>query len=331
MGAIRGTPNSHALVRDSQGNVTDLNSPQKLVGWGAAYGINDAGRVLGTMRSSVGIYTDNQFRPLGGWDLMGAELLYSGDINSAGRAVATDIRGGPSYYFAASGEGTELVGATGMAINNRGEVTSSCPELFIWKAESGLTRIALPEGFTSARGQDITDGGVIAGSLYDRTTSRCRAFIDRAAAEIQALPLLAPYDSRQALAVTEQGRAIGFAMDSSGPKGSGKPVLWDNGAACDLNSLIPADSGWVLGSVSDMSNSGYAAGYGWYHGRAECFFLRPIPDPSGALMVFGAVTALLLGRRRSVFTAAAGPAARAGAGRPPAPGPPAGRSSSARP
>jgi probable HAF family extracellular repeat protein len=43
----------------------------------------------------------------------------------------------------------------------------------------------------------------------------------------------------------------------------------------DLNKLIPAGSGWVLGQGSGINNAGQIAGYGTIRGQSHAFLLTP--------------------------------------------------------
>jgi probable HAF family extracellular repeat protein len=57
---------------------------------------------------------------------------------------------------------------------------------------------------------------------------------------------------------------------------SGRPFIWsERHGMQDLNTLIRANSGWVLNSVSDINVWGQIVGSGIYNGRAHGFLLTP--------------------------------------------------------
>ncbi len=56
---------------------------------------------------------------------------------------------------------------------------------------------------------------------------------------------------------------------------AGGPVLWEKGVRYNLNSLIPANSGWVLQSVSSINDRGQIVGYGTHNGLRRGFILTP--------------------------------------------------------
>ena len=53
-----------------------------------------------------------------------------------------------------------------------------------------------------------------------------------------------------------------------------------NGVGIDLNSRIPAGSGWRLGTANAINDTGEIAGVGHHHGKRHAFLL--IPRGSGA-------------------------------------------------
>jgi probable HAF family extracellular repeat protein len=67
----------------------------------------------------------------------------------------------------------------------------------------------------------------------------------------------------------------------------------------DLNSLIPANSGWLLKQASAINDAGQIAGYGTIHGETHAFLLTPMPEPAG-LSLLGLCSVALLGRRRMI-------------------------------
>jgi hypothetical protein len=53
-------------------------------------------------------------------------------------------------------------------------------------------------------------------------------------------------------------------------------VLWENGRAHDLNSLIPPLSGWHLGRALAVNDRGQIAGTGEFRGEIRAFLLTPV-------------------------------------------------------
>ncbi len=52
--------------------------------------------------------------------------------------------------------------------------------------------------------------------------------------------------------------------------------LWRAGKTWDLNSLIPANSGWELEDAQSINDSGWIVGIGKYKGKEQAFLLKPL-------------------------------------------------------
>jgi len=64
----------------------------------------------------------------------------------------------------------------------------------------------------------------------------------------------------------------------SGRRPSREPnaIVWQNGEAADLNTLIPNDSGWHLTRADGINNHGQVVGKGIHNGHTRAFLLTPI-------------------------------------------------------
>ncbi|HEY9638265.1 MAG TPA: hypothetical protein V6D14_33050 [Coleofasciculaceae cyanobacterium] len=52
-------------------------------------------------------------------------------------------------------------------------------------------------------------------------------------------------------------------------------ALWERGKLKDLNSLIPANSGWELIRAEDINKKGQIVGWGFFNGQGRAFLLTP--------------------------------------------------------
>lgn len=73
-------------------------------------------------------------------------------------------------------------------------------------------------------------------------------------------------------------------------------ILWENGIAIDLNTLIPSGSGWNLLSAEGINDAGDIVGFGTFGGNSRAFLLT-IPEPSSVFMLLLAPLAWLRRRR----------------------------------
>jgi probable HAF family extracellular repeat protein len=77
-----------------------------------------------------------------------------------------------------------------------------------------------------------------------------------------------------ATAINNSGQVVGGAQ-AINPDGTTAwhGFLWQNGVMTDLNSNLPANSGWVLQSAQDVNDSGQITGYGLHNGHVHAYLL----------------------------------------------------------
>jgi hypothetical protein len=71
----------------------------------------------------------------------------------------------------------------------------------------------------------------------------------------------------------------------------------ENGAAIDLNTLLPVGSGWNLLSAEGINNAGDIVGYGTFGGQTRGFLRTAVPEPASGLLLACAGLAGLFLRR----------------------------------
>lgn len=69
--------------------------------------------------------------------------------------------------------------------------------------------------------------------------------------------------------LNDRGQVVGNGVASA--------LLWENGQMTDLQTLIPADSGWMLQYAGSINDRGQIVGYGIYQGSNHAFLLTPAP------------------------------------------------------
>ena len=100
-----------------------------------------------------------------------------------------------------------------------------------------------------------------------------------------ALPLLAGDASGSAAAINDQGVIVG----RSGPPGNGVAVKWspDGSTVTDLNTFLPANSGWTLEDALDINSKGQILGIGSLDGNQTYFVLDAASDLSASVVLTG--------------------------------------------
>ena len=75
--------------------------------------------------------------------------------------------------------------------------------------------------------------------------------------------------------INNHGQVVGQAETATGALHS---FLWQDGAMVDLNSRIPANSGWVLNTTFGIADDGRIVGQGVHNGAAHAYVLTPVED-----------------------------------------------------
>jgi probable HAF family extracellular repeat protein len=288
----------NAFLNDFTGmhSLVSLDDPRS---GGQAFGLNDAGQIVGTSPMDSGydqawLYSDGITRDLG---TLGGRVSRAYDINSAGqvvgeaelpdgtlRAFLYDPQGGMRDLGTLSGSADDHSSA--YAINNVGQVVGqshTALETFhacLW--ENGAVRDlgSLP-GYPYSAATDINDTGQVVGwsmseTLIFNTPTPMRAFLceDGVMRDLGTLG----GTCAQALEINNAGAVVGWSWTGDDPETS-RAFLYTDGALLDLNSLLPPGSGWTLLEARAINDMGQIVGVGVLGGFERPFLMTPVMDP----------------------------------------------------
>jgi probable HAF family extracellular repeat protein len=140
----------------------------------------------------------------------------------------------------------------------------------------------------------INDSGQIVGQFVVNGTYHAFVYQLGAPAFVDIGALLPSGGDSTAQGINSFGQVVG------GGGGLGHAFLYQNGNVLDLNSLLPANSGWTLTNASGVNDSGQIVGTGIHNGRQEAFLLSPtstapaaVPAPPAVILAgvgFGCLT-----------------------------------------
>ncbi len=243
--------------RADPGEMVDLR-PIPSTWQGRAYGINNAGHVVGwSAINPDGIY--HAFRwsyNTGGWwdwfdlgNITGNpdEISLANAINDLGQVVGGSGSAGSRRAFrtrpysvinAPTDSLPYLPGGTtaeAFAINNRGQAVGVSNTRI---GTSTVTRPALWDG------SSVIDLGSLGGNL-------ARAF-----------------------GINNLGQVVGHSYLSD--NSTLNAFLWVDGVLRNLNDLLPAGSGWVLNEARAINDFGQITGYGAHNGITRAFLMTPV-------------------------------------------------------
>lgn len=305
-------PNTRAFVH-ANGVTSDLGTSP---GFTSSQGrdVNDSGQVVGFLSNSTAGFdpTDRAFYRSGNSGLVqmptlgGAGFTHAYGVNNAG--VAVGVSGfQPFQYTLGTNALTQLPTPSGgdgfgraFAINNAGNIVGSANasgvrKPTLWSGGVG-TFLNTPAGATNAEATIINESGVIAGTAtYANGT---RAFLyDAGGTPIDMGTLGGSYNFSEVFDINNARQAVGTSRLAASPFTS-EPFLYENGTMVNLNTLLPANSGWVLQRAISINDLGEITGTGTFNGSPSGFKLTPVPEPAGVAMVMLLAVRGVLRRRR---------------------------------
>jgi len=248
---VNGQPatNFVAVKWSSTGAITNLG---KLSGGSssAAFEINSSGEIAGDSFLGSGIvdatsWTSNQIKNLG--RLPKAIFTAGLDINDNGYIVGESVFSyGPPFTSHA----------------------------FLWNG-STMKDLDTLSGSVTSIANAINSAGVIVGQS-DGTVTRghWHAVLWNTSERIRDLGTLPGGTYSIAFGVNDFGVVVGYGNRSNN---AAHAMVWtSSGGMRDLNSLIPAGSGWVLINANAINNVGQITGYGAKNGHNHAFLLTPV-------------------------------------------------------
>lgn len=225
-----------------------------------AHGLNDEGVVVGASSNGSAVRPFKRL-PDGTWMDLGTLL---GTPDSSGRAWAINRAGA-------------VAGVSRNAANTTSQATLWMP------GEPPRNLGSLLDGEQFSQAFALNDrlevvGSSVRGKVSPTSTSDLYRPFYWHDGEMTELPLLAhapEWIHGEAKAINNCGDIAGYvARLHNAPSFGGAAVLWREGEAYELNTLIPPGSGWQLLAAEGLNERGDIVGYGTYAGQTRAFLLR---------------------------------------------------------
>src|SRR5829696_4968676 len=214
--------------------------------YSGANSINDSGKVVGSSYTNDGeqhafLYNENatpKMQDLN--DLLPADsgwiITEATAINSDGKIAAY----GGDTYPAGYGTGFAVVltpATTATTASYEVEALGS-----LWPDSSGVCPCGVPTS--------INDSGQVAGTeYYGEFGSHAFLYDASATPKMQDLGTLPDSWRSEAAGINDSGQVVGHSANRAFLKESGQPMI-------DLNTLIPADSGWSINEAKAINSDG---------------------------------------------------------------------------
>ncbi|MBN1845535.1 MAG: hypothetical protein JW810_07615, partial [Sedimentisphaerales bacterium] len=266
-----------------------------------AYGISDSGSIAGTMKLTTGEIRGFYFN---GSTVTNIHTVANGyasyvwALNDAGQVVGNYNDGSHDHAFLwDSTDGMQALGTTyGKAydINGAGRVAGQTlagtgyNHACVFQSGTVTDIHALSTTDSSALG--LNDVGQVVG-WYRYQFNDTHAFVWDSISGMQDLGTLGD-DNGMAWSINNSGQIVGSDYVSMSTQHA---FIYENGAMTDLNSLIPAGTGWTLVTANDINDAGQIIGKGLVGGSStwRAFLLTPVETelPAAGLTVSDITTA----------------------------------------
>lgn len=176
----------------------------------------------------------------------------------------------PSIWTDSGAVPTEVgnVPGGGIAINAAGSV--------LWSGSDGIIHVTTAKGQDTAISCLASAAGLNASTtVIGVSTGSPRMPASWSAGTCTNLPLL-PGTAASAGGAAEAINTAGTIVGRSGAASSSTAVEWKAGKVINLNSLLPAGSGWVLSDAFAINTAGQIVGSGTLNGKAAYFLLGTV-------------------------------------------------------
>lgn len=314
------TDSWQAFVYDGSGENTILTPVGVQFG---GQSINSSGQVAGNLFPMVGLDPNAEYQGAAVWTngtltvLPHPTLLPTGQttvvgINDSGEVVGnswqSDGKGGDNYHAILWKNGNPIVldgifatQSLAFGINNKGSVIGGLSMLgysgaVLWQ-DGAMTRITGVPGINGTPLLNNADQVLIPTVIRDSDGLPMSHWYLWDAGQATELPALTFFADGlfDVTGFNTQGTIIANYDDHA--------MIYQDGVLSDLNSLLPADSGWDLTAAYGLNDAGQIVGTGLYNGQQAAFLLTPagtslIPEPTSCALAGTAFVGLLLRRRR---------------------------------
>jgi probable HAF family extracellular repeat protein len=76
--------------------------------------------------------------------------------------------------------------------------------------------------------------------------------------------------------INRKGQIVGYSGADLTDVTTSRAVLWEKGVMIELQTRIPADSGWTLLAACGINDRGQIPGYGIHDGQFRAFLPTPV-------------------------------------------------------
>ncbi len=271
--SVNASTQTHAVRWDSPTAIVDLGTLANTT-TGVAGQRSSANSI-----SSVGLVTgdsdipnnDGSFIPFHGFARTASGAMV--DLKTLDTANA-NLQFGYSISYDVNASGQVVGIATSTA-----DAGAFAYRAFIWDATNGMRALNRAAAYNTAAYEwyavAINQSGLIAGHVITAADQSLPYYWTSATATPVALPMPTAYPYGEVYSVNSAGVMVGVMWNAAGTEHA---FVFDTAHGVrDLNTLIPAGTGWTLEFARDINNLGQIVGGGTVATNKRAFVLTPAP------------------------------------------------------
>jgi probable HAF family extracellular repeat protein len=283
------------------GNMTDLGVLEAKHNFSQAFGINDAGLVVGVSarpdpnghlrHSRPFVYSSGKMMLVGS---LGGDYGLANDINTAGHIVgiSADGNGVTHAFLKADGSMIDLGSfrptndindySIAYGVSDTGSVTGysttrpKFSEAFLYR-DGRLLNLGNLGGFS--RGFEVNNSHQVTGASIIDENGHEHAFLWENG-RLKDLGTTAGAATSQGLDINNSGHIVGTLVFDPNHGELNHGFFYRDGRMIDVNTLLPKNSKWVLRDAQAINDLGQIVGVGNINGHEHAYLLTPVPKVS---------------------------------------------------
>lgn len=188
------------------------------------------------------------------------------------------------YAFGLNAKG-QAVGVSGQCVDTHVPPISpgfGAPHGVLWEKDGTAVYLGSLGGGPFTVPGAINDRGAVAGASLSSEDGTVHPFLwtkEKGMQDLGTFPNAIVTGIVCCGTLNNNGDAVGLTVD--GTTFNVRAILWHDNQLWDLNTLIPASSGWSLQSAASINDAGVIAGWGTINGETHAFLATPVTGGAG--------------------------------------------------